>query len=162
MENEKMNKRLVEELNGVKSWMKFLDNKGNFNKSFHKPTAKNPKLLREFGNVPDGSPEQTSDDLILGADQKESMNNGSFIVISIDINGGIHVAMVEGEDENDVLQQTENEIIIQNMVIAEDSLTDLIAKLSQYLPEEVNAEVTPEKPPFIDQPDDEVIDEDYI
>jgi hypothetical protein len=67
--------------------------------------------------------------------------------------------MVEAEDENEALAQNENEMISQTMVIAEDSLMELISKLSQYLPEEITAQNEPEKPPFIDTPDEDVIDE---
>ena len=168
MKKDKMNKKLITELNQIKSWMKFLDNISNYNKSFHKPTAQNPKLIRETiednSNDQFGTPERSSDNLILGNDEQNNdmVNNGNFIVISIDINGGIHVTMVEGEDENDALEQTENEMIIQSMVIAEDSLMELISKLSQYLPEDIISGEEPDKPPFIDEPDEKVIDEDLF
>lgn len=168
MEKDKMNKKLITELEQMKSWMKFLDNKSNYNKSFHKPTAKNPKLIREAiednPNDQFGTPEQPSDDLILGNDEQnqDMVNDGNFIVISIDINGGIHATMVEAEDENGALEQTENEMIIQSMVIAEDSLMELISKLSQYLPEDITAGEEPDKPPFIDEPAEKVIDEDLF
>jgi predicted ATP-grasp superfamily ATP-dependent carboligase len=157
MSKDKMNRLLVEELQSMKSWMKFLDNKSNQNKSFHKPTANNANLMREsqFDNRNDqyGSPDQTSDELILGSNEEATdiVDNGNFIVISSDINGGLYVKLVEAEDEDDALQQTENEMIIQNFVIGEDSLMALISKLSQYLPEEINAEIENEKPPFIDE-----------
>ncbi len=164
-----MNTKLVQELKGVKDWMKFLDNKSNYNKSFHKSTTTgNPKLIKEIsGDNPDdqyGSPDTTSDDLILGNDEQaqDTVSDGAFLVISVDINGGIHVNMVEAEDENEALEGAQNEMLTQTMVIAEDSLMELIAKLSQYVPEEINAENEPTKPPFIDQPDETPIDEDQI
>ena len=161
-----MNKKLVTEIEQMKQWMRFLDNKTNYNKSFHKPTANNPKLIREaINDNPNdqfGTPKQSSDDLILGSENngEDIINDGSFIVISSDINGGLHVTMVAAEDENDAIAQTENEMIIQTMVIAEDSLMELISKLSQYLPEDLTSEEEPNKPPFIDEPAEKVIDED--
>ena len=166
---EKMNQKLVTELNRAKSWIKFLDNNSNFNKSFQKgePNILREGMFDETGSgdeANDGSPEQSSDKLILGDDEgrKEAVNDGNFIVISTDINGGIHIDLVEGEDENDALEQTENEMLTQTMVIAEESLMELISKLSQYLPEEINTEDVPDKPPFIDEPEEKVIDEDNV
>ena len=163
----KLNKKLTEELSQVKNWMKFLDNKGNYNKSFHKATSNNPKLMREFqddNNDQYGSPDEQSDELILGNNNEPetAVSDGNFITIAVDINGGIHVNLVEAEDENGALEQTENEMLIQTMVIAESSLMTLIAKLSQYLPEDINAGEETEKPPFIDSPEQDVIDEDYV
>ena len=163
---EKMNKKLVTEIAQMKSWMKFLDNKSNHNTSFHKPTSQNPKLMRESmfddNNDQYGSPEENSDNLILGGNEEgqDIVNDGNFIVISIDINGGIHATMVEAEDENAALEQTENEMIIQSMVISEDSLMEMISKLSQFLPEDITSGEEFDKPPFIDEPTDKVIDED--
>jgi hypothetical protein len=165
METEKMNTKLVQELNGVKDWMKFLDKKSNYNKSFHKSTTTgNPKLMKETIGDQDSSPDVPSDDLILGSndENQDTVSDGSFLVISVDINGGIHVDMVAAEDENEALDQAQNEMLTQTMVIAEDSLMELISKLSQYVPEEINAENEPTKPPFIDQPDQTPIDEDEI
>jgi len=165
MEKDKMNKKLITELDHMKSWMKFLDNKSNFNKSFHKPSSTNPKLRESFReddpNDQFGSPDQSSDELILGNDEQKQdvVSDGNFLVISIDINGEIYVKLTEAENENEALAQNENEMIIQNMVIAEDSLMELISKLSQYLPEEITAEDKPDKPPFIDEPEEDVIDE---
>ena len=47
MENDKISKKLLEELNNMKSWMNFLDNKSNYNKSFRKSTSNNPKLINK-------------------------------------------------------------------------------------------------------------------
>lgn len=163
---EKMNKKLIEEMNTMKKWMNFLNDSSNYNKSFHK--SGNSRLIRETNyddpNDTFGSPEEESDKLILGNDEQNenTINDENFIVISTDINGGIYVKLVEAEDENSALEQTENEMIIQNMVISEDSLMELITKLTQYLPEELTSVDEPDKPPFIDEPDEEVIDEDMI
>lgn len=161
MMNDKTNKKLLQEIDVMKSWMKFLDNTNNYNKSFHKPTANNPKLMNEgmFDNDNDqhGSPEETSSKLILGNDETVDnvVNDGSFIVISTDINGGIHVSITQAEDENQALEQNDNEMITQTMVIPEDSLMVLISKLTQYIPEELNTGEEYDKPPFIDESDDD-------
>ena len=111
-----------------------------------------------------GTPEKPSDDLILGANEQNEdvINDGNFIVISTDINGGIHVTIVEAENENSAIEQTDNEMIIQSMVIPEDSLMELISKLSQYLPEDIVSGEEIDKPPFINEPDEKVIDEDKL
>ena len=168
METNKMNKKLVTEIEQMKLWMKFLGNQTNYNKSFYKPTANNPKLITEtFQDNPNdrfGTPEKSSDELILGntTNTEDMVHDGSFIVISTDINGGIHVTMVEAEDENAAIDQTENEMIIQSMVITEDALMELISKLSQYLPEDLTTGEESDKPPFIDEPAEDIIDEDLF
>lgn len=150
------NKNLLNEINNIKGWMNYLNGA---------PGAKRLKLIKEseYDDTNDqfGTPETSSEDLILGSqtNSDDMINDGSFIVISIDINGGIHVTMVSAEDENSAIEQTENEMIIQNMVISEDALMELISKLSQYLPEDLVSGEESDKPPFIDEPDEEIIDE---
>jgi len=164
MENEKINKGLLKEIAQSQKWMEFLNDNKNFNKSFRlDENNNNPRLNEGMFNDDevDGSPDIKSDDLLLGSNETEMdvVEDGAFIVISTDIENGIHVSMVEAETENEALQQSENEMLTQMFVIKEDMLMPLITKLTQYLPEEVNAEVEPDKPPFIDEADGFNVDE---
>ena len=45
------NKKLLEEIGGVKKWMNFLDNKSNYNRSFRKEEATG--LIKEDFNYED-------------------------------------------------------------------------------------------------------------
>jgi hypothetical protein len=161
------NKKLLEEISGVKKWMQFLDNKKNYNRSFRKEDSsliKEDFRYEEDPNDQYGSPEEKSDELLLG-DNEQTVNaveGGSYLVLSTDINGKLYVNLVEGDSEEEVIQKSENEMLTQMMVVPESDLVDLITKLTQYLPEEITSEDEPTKPPFIDEPDTDVIDEDLI
>lgn len=161
------NKKLLEEIGGVKKWMNFLDNKSNYNRSFRKEEATG--LIKEDFNYEDpndtyGSPETESDALLLGNEDQETQlsEGGSYIVISTDINGDIYVKLIEADSEEAAVNQSENEMLTQILAISETKLMDVISQLTQYLPEDITAETEPDKPPFIDEPKDDIIDEDYV
>lgn len=177
MENK--DQKLLEEIEKSKNWMKFLDNKKNYNRSFHQTeSSSNPKPLHEakiresmFEDKDEsgvvGSPEQPSDDLLLGGPAGEDMvksenGGGVFIIVSTDVNGTIHTNMIESDSEQDAVQQSDNEMLTQIFAVAEEQLLSLISKLTQYLPEDIESENVPDKPPFIDEPKQDVIDEDGI
>jgi hypothetical protein len=172
---EKNDKKLIEEIENSKKWMKFLGNKNNYNRSFHQTeSSENPKPLNEAkiredigDNINDthGSPEVDSDALLLGGSDEEMITDdgaGVYIIISTDINGTIHTNMIESESEEDAVQQSDNEMLTQIFAIEESQMVLLITKLTQYLPEEIKAQNEPTKPPFIDEPNEDVIDEEGI
>jgi hypothetical protein len=148
---DKTNAKLLKEVENAKKMMNFLDNNKNYNRSFF-----NCDIIKEdVENTNDqyGSPENKSDKLILGADETstESLQGTSFIVISTDVNGELYVNLVEAEDEQSAMQKSENELLTQMLVLNEGQLISLVTKLTKYLPEEINAQTEPVKPPFIDE-----------
>jgi len=168
MENKKKDKRLINEIEKAKNWMKFLDDKNNYNKSFHTGEEHNNlKSIREYEETEyDDSPDKPTDDLLLGSKDEpqtteDDLISNEFFLIAMNTNGDIHIDSTdEAENKDEAMDILDDNMYTDIIILDGVEIDELMDKLYELRGVAFENENENDKPPFINTSDEDIIDED--